>query len=187
MAGLSDNYAASLTLAERCAGIELLIVDVDGVLTDGAIIYGENGVEVKAFHVRDGSGLKIWQRAGKRAALITGRSSGVVAIRAAELGIAPVFQGAAEKLPAYRAILKETGVQPRQVCYLGDDVPDLPVLLHSGLAAAVADACTEVRAAAHYVTGAAGGRGAVREVIELILRCQGSWRPIVDQFCGDKL
>jgi len=187
MVGLHHDSATSpLSLAERCARIELLVVDVDGVLTDGAIIYGDNDVEVKAFHVRDGSGLKIWQRAGKRASLITGRSSRVVEMRAAELGIAPVFQGAADKLPVYRALLKETGLQPGQACYLGDDVPDLPVLLSCGLAAAVADACTEVRAVAHYVTRAAGGRGAVREVVELILRCQGSWQTIVETIRGEK-
>jgi 3-deoxy-D-manno-octulosonate 8-phosphate phosphatase (KDO 8-P phosphatase) len=174
------------SLAERCARIELLVVDVDGVLTDGAIIYADNNVEVKAFHVRDGSGLKIWQLAGKRSAVITGRTSPVVAVRAAELGMAPVLQGAADKLPAFRTILADAGLQPQQVCFIGDDVPDLPVLLTCGLAAAVADACADVRAAAHYVTRTPGGRGAVREVIELILRCQGSWRPIVDRLRGEQ-
>jgi 3-deoxy-D-manno-octulosonate 8-phosphate phosphatase (KDO 8-P phosphatase) len=167
------------TLAERCLPIELLIVDVDGVLTDGAIIYGDNGVDVKAFHVRDGSGFKLWQRAGKRAAVITGRTSRVVDVRAAELDISPVIQGAPEKLPAYRTLLKETGLRSEQVCYIGDDVPDLSILTRCGLAVAVADACSEARAAAHYVTRTAGGRGAVREVIELILRCQGKWQALV--------
>ena len=172
------------TLAERCAPIELLIVDVDGVLTDGAIIYGDNGVDIKAFHVRDGSGFKIWQRAGKRAAVITGRTSSVVDVRAAELGISPVVQGAADKLPAYGAILTETGFEPGQVCYVGDDVPDLSILTRCGLAVAVADACSEARAAAQYVTRTPGGRGAVREVVELILRCQGKWQPLVDRLRG---
>ncbi len=172
------------TLADRCVPIELLIVDVDGVLTDGAIIYGDNGVEIKAFHVRDGSGFKLWQRAGKRAALITGRTSGVVAVRAAELGISPVIQGAPEKLPAYRTILKEMGLKSEQVCYIGDDVPDLSILTRCGLAVAVADACSEARAVAHYVTRTVGGRGAAREVIELILRCQGKWQPLVEAVGG---
>lgn len=164
-----------LTLAQRCAGIDLLVVDVDGVLTDGGIIYADTGAEIKRFHVRDGSGLKIWQLAGKRAAVITGRSSPVVAVRAAEVGLAPVIQGAADKLPAYRQLLADTGMRPEQACYIGDDLPDLPVMRESGLAVAVADACPEARAAAHYVTLARGGAGAVRETIELILHCQGLW------------
>jgi 3-deoxy-D-manno-octulosonate 8-phosphate phosphatase (KDO 8-P phosphatase) len=171
-------------LAERCAPIELLIVDVDGVLTDGAIIYGDNGVDIKAFHVRDGSGFKMWQRAGKRAAVITGRTSSVVDVRAAELGISPVVQGAPDKLPAYRGILADTGFEAGQVCYVGDDVPDLSILTRCGLAVAVADACAEARAAAHYVTRTPGGRGAVREIVELILRCQGKWQPLVDRLRG---
>jgi 3-deoxy-D-manno-octulosonate 8-phosphate phosphatase (KDO 8-P phosphatase) len=182
---LSPCHLVTLSLQERCARIELLVIDVDGVLTDGSIVYTDNGVEVKAFHVRDGSGLKIWQLAGKRAALITGRTSRAVEVRAAELGIAPVLQGVQEKLPAFWTLLAGTKCQPEQVCYVGDDVPDLPVLLNCGLGAAVADACVEVRAVAHYVTRAPGGRGAIREIIELILRCQGRWRPIVERICGD--
>jgi 3-deoxy-D-manno-octulosonate 8-phosphate phosphatase (KDO 8-P phosphatase) len=110
-----------------------------------------------------------------------------VDVRAAELGISPVIQGAPEKLPAYRTILRETGLKAEQVCYVGDDVPDLSILTRCGLAVAVADACSEVRAAAHYVTRTPGGRGAVREVIELILRCQGKWQALVREMeipCG---
>lgn len=169
------------TLHERCAAIELLVVDVDGVLTDGGIVYTANGVEVKEFHVRDGSGLKCWEKAGKRAGLITGRNSPIVEQRAKELGIGLVIQGAAEKLPAFRRLLAEAGVLPEQACYIGDDLPDLPPLRNCGLAVAVADACAEARAAAHYITQAPGGRGAVREAIELILRCQGRWQPLVDR------
>src|SRR5260370_23972876 len=171
----------SLTLAERCARIELLVVDVDGVVTDGGIVYTDNGVEVKGFHGRDGSGLKLWRLAGKGAALISGRTSRAVEVRAAELGIAPVVQGVADKLPAFRTLLSGAGRRPEEVCYLGDDVPDLPVLRECGLAAAVADACGEVRAAAQYVTRAPGGLGAVREVIEVIPRFQGSWQGLVVQ------
>jgi 3-deoxy-D-manno-octulosonate 8-phosphate phosphatase (KDO 8-P phosphatase) len=123
--------------------------------------------------------LKIWQTVGKQAALITGRSSRVVDLRAAELGIALVFQGAANKWAVYRHLLAGAALRPEQVCAVGDDLPDLPVLLDTGLAVAVADACVEVKAAAHYVTRTAGGRGAVRETIELILRCQGRWQPVV--------
>lgn len=163
------------TLRERCGGIELLIVDVDGVLTVGGIAYGHPELEIKQFHVRDGSGLHLWHRAGKRTGLITGRISPVVERRAAELDIGWVVQGAAEKLPAYRRLLTEAGVGEEAVCYVGDDLPDVPVLRTCGLAVTVADACPEARAVAHYVTRTPGGRGAVRETIELILRCQGTW------------
>ena len=175
------------TLQERCKLIELLLLDVDGVLTDGSIVYAETGKEWKAFHVRDGWGLKIWHDAGKRAAIITGRRSPIVDVRAAELDIAPVIQGALEKMPAYRQILAATGTHPDQVCFVGDDLPDLPLLRHCGLAVAVADACPEVLADVHYVTRTAGGRGAVRETIELILRCQGKWQEIVEHFRNQRL
>ncbi len=165
-----------MTLRERCAAVALLVADVDGVLTEGGIVYGTDGLEMKRFHVRDGSGVKAWRDAGKRAAIITGRSSPVVELRAAELGISPVVQGVTDKLAAYRQLLHDLGLQPMQVCYVGDDLADLPPLRQSGLAVAVADACPEARAAAHYVTRAAGGRGAVREAIEMVLRCQGHWR-----------
>jgi 3-deoxy-D-manno-octulosonate 8-phosphate phosphatase (KDO 8-P phosphatase) len=176
-----------LSLAERCTAVELLIVDVDGVLTDGGIIYADDGVELKQFHVRDGSGLKLWALAGKRAAILTGRSSPIVEVRAAELDIAAVLQGVREKLPAYRKLLADTRLAPAQVCCIGDDVPDLPLLRNCGLAVAVADACPEVRADAHYVTRAPGGRGAVREVVELILGCQGHWQKIVERIRGESL
>ena len=128
------------SLQERCLAIELLVVDVDGVLTDGGIVHGSPDVELKRFHVRDGYGLKCWQRAGKRAAIITGRSSPVVAVRAREVGISTVVQGAADKFPAYRNLLATLGLQAQQVCYVGDDLPDLPPLVNCGLAVAVADA-----------------------------------------------
>jgi 3-deoxy-D-manno-octulosonate 8-phosphate phosphatase (KDO 8-P phosphatase) len=162
-------------LRQRCAAIELLLLDVDGVLTDGGIIYGDAGGEWKVFHVRDGSGLKIWHAAGKRSAVISGRISRTVEVRAAELAVSLVLQGVADKMPAYQRLLAEMGVLSEQVCFVGDDVPDLPILRNCGLAVAVADACPEVRLAAHYVTASAGGRGAVRETVELVLRCQNRW------------
>jgi 3-deoxy-D-manno-octulosonate 8-phosphate phosphatase (KDO 8-P phosphatase) len=163
-------------IADRCAKIRMLVIDVDGVLTDGRIVYSEDGVELKAFHVRDGTGLKIWQQQGLGTAIITGRTSRAVQIRAAELGIGTVVQGAGDKLSACRRLLDDSGLCFDQVCAIGDDLPDLPVLHNCALAVAVADACPEVRAAAHYVTRTPGGRGAVREVIELILSCQGRWQ-----------
>ncbi len=170
------------SLRQRCRQIDLLLLDVDGVLTDGSIVYANNDVEIKAFHVRDGSGLKIWQREGKRAGVITGRSSPVVQRRAAELGLDPVIQGAGDKLAAFDSILAQLALPPEKVCYVGDDLPDLPVLCRCGLAVAVADACAEVIARSHYVTRAVGGRGAVRETIELILRGQGRWQEVVAQY-----
>ena len=173
-----------MTLAERIAPVELLVLDVDGVLTDGRIVYADGGAEVKAFHVRDGSALTLWKRAGRRAAIVTGRSSPVVDRRAAELGVGPVVQGAPDKGEALRRVLAETGLRPEQACAVGDDLFDLPMLAGAGLAVAVADACPEVRAAAHYVTRAGGGRGAVREVVELLLRGQGRWQALVDAIRG---
>jgi 3-deoxy-D-manno-octulosonate 8-phosphate phosphatase (KDO 8-P phosphatase) len=172
---------SSSTLAARCAAIELLVVDVDGVLTEGGITYADDGVELKTFHARDGAGLKLWQAAGKESAIITGRTSRVVEVRAGEAGISHVFQGAAEKLPAYRQLLAATAMRAEQVCYVGDDVPDVPLLRRCGLAVAVADACPDVLLDAHYVTRLPGGRGAVREVVELILRCQGHWQGLLER------
>lgn len=170
---------ADLSLAGRCAAVRLLVLDVDGVLTDGGIIYSAGGEELKRFHVRDGSALTWWRQAGLRAAILTGRSSPVVARRAAELGVEYLQQGCADKFVAYRALLAACGVKPHEVCAVGDDLPDIPMLRNSGLAVAVADACVEVRAAVHYVTRAAGGCGAVREVVELVLRSQGRWQAAV--------
>jgi 3-deoxy-D-manno-octulosonate 8-phosphate phosphatase (KDO 8-P phosphatase) len=176
-----------LTLGQRCALIQLLVIDVDGVLTDGGIIYTDNGVELKKFHVRDGSALAIWKYAGKGSAIITGRKSKIVEVRAAELGITPVFQGETEKLPCFRQILTATRLKPAETCCIGDDLPDLPLLRNCGLAVAVADACPEVLAEAHYVTRAPGGKGAVREVVELILANQGLWPKAVAHFREQKL
>jgi 3-deoxy-D-manno-octulosonate 8-phosphate phosphatase (KDO 8-P phosphatase) len=167
------------TLAERCRQIRLLVVDVDGVLTPGDIIHGGGGpgaIELKRFHVRDGSGLVLWQRAGKVSAVITGRESLAVELRARELGIPVVMQGVADKGEAFRRLLADTGARAEEACFVGDDLPDLPCLREAGLAVAVADACPEARATAHYVTAAPGGHGAVRETVERVLRCQGLWK-----------
>jgi 3-deoxy-D-manno-octulosonate 8-phosphate phosphatase (KDO 8-P phosphatase) len=172
------------SLAQRAAGVRLLVLDVDGVLTDGRITYTADGVEVKSFHVRDGSALAFWQRPGGLVAIISGRSSRAVDVRAAELGIGLVVQGAGDKLAALRGVLDATGVRSDEACAVGDDLPDLPVLRACGLAVAVADACPEVRAAADHVTHAPGGRGAVREVVELLLRAQGRWDALVASFDG---
>jgi 3-deoxy-D-manno-octulosonate 8-phosphate phosphatase (KDO 8-P phosphatase) len=162
-------------LDELCSAIELMVVDVDGVLTDGLIIVDDNGVETKHFHVRDGAGIALWLRSGKKMAIVSGRSSKAVDLRAAELGISPVYQGASDKTVPFQAILARFGLQPGQVCAMGDDLADLAILGLSGLSACPSDAATEVVDSVTYVTSAAGGRGAVREVIEMILGRQGLW------------
>jgi len=172
------------TLAERCAAIEILVVDVDGVLTDGRIIYKADGTELKAFHVRDGSGMVFWQKVGKQVAILSGRKSRAVDVRAQELGIRFVRQGAVDKIATFRQLLVQLGLRAEQAAVIGDDLPDLQVLRAAGLAVAVADACPEVRAAAHHVTVANGGRGAVREVVELILKHQGRWDGVVSGWSG---
>jgi 3-deoxy-D-manno-octulosonate 8-phosphate phosphatase (KDO 8-P phosphatase) len=160
---------------ERFAAIELLVLDVDGVLTNGRITYTDAGHEIKSFHVRDGTGIKVWRLSGKRSAILTGRSSPIVNRRAAELGVDIVVQGTEKKLEGLRRILSETGLRADQACMVGDDLPDLPVLKECGIGVAVANAAPELKAAAAYVTSLPGGDGAVREVIEWLMRGQGTW------------
>jgi 3-deoxy-D-manno-octulosonate 8-phosphate phosphatase (KDO 8-P phosphatase) len=169
-------------LAARAAMIELLLLDVDGVLTDGSIVYTDRGDELKRFHVRDGSGLKLWHLAGKRSAIVSGRRSLAVERRASELGVATVLQGVPDKVPAFGVLLTEMGLHAEQVCAIGDDLPDLPVLKRAGLAVATADACAEVRKAADRVTSAPGGRGAVRDAVEWLLKLQGTWPDLMRRY-----
>jgi 3-deoxy-D-manno-octulosonate 8-phosphate phosphatase (KDO 8-P phosphatase) len=155
--------------------IQLILSDVDGVMTDGRIIYDNAGVETKMFHVRDGLGIKLWQKSGFSFGIITSRNSQIVRVRAAELGVAHVRQGFDEKLPAVLDVMKLCSLQPPQVCYIGDDLPDLAAMRHVGLAAAPADACADVRQAAKWVLRNAGGNGCVRELIERLLRAKSRW------------
>jgi 3-deoxy-D-manno-octulosonate 8-phosphate phosphatase (KDO 8-P phosphatase) len=166
-------------LAERCAAISLLLVDVDGVLTDGVIAIDDRGVETKHFHVRDGTALALWRKLGRPTAILSGRKAEAVVHRAKELGIASVIQGVGDKGEPFRGLLRDLGIEARQVCYVGDDLADLPVLLAAGLAACPSDAAPEVREAVHLVLGTPGGRGAVREVVEVILKHQGLWDDLV--------
>jgi 3-deoxy-D-manno-octulosonate 8-phosphate phosphatase (KDO 8-P phosphatase) len=174
--------ASSTDLIARCGPIELLVLDVDGVLTDGAIVVDDHGVESKHFHVKDGGGIALWRKAGKKVAILSGRSAPCVEVRANELGIAPVIQGASDKHGPILALIQELGLEPGQVCAMGDDLADLPMLAVSGLAACPSDASIEVIEAAHLVSDAPGGRGAVREVIEAILKHQGLWDGLVDGY-----
>jgi 3-deoxy-D-manno-octulosonate 8-phosphate phosphatase (KDO 8-P phosphatase) len=171
-----------MKLEQRCQEIELVLADVDGVLTGGQIVFNNQGIEAKQFHIRDGLGIKLWQRAGYRFGLVTGRSSHIVKIRAAELGVEIVRQTAEDKLPVAQEIIQQLGLQPNQVCFIGDDLPDIPVMRAVGLGVAVADACAEVRQAAHYVTQLGGGDGAVRETIEVILKAQRRWNDLIQKY-----
>jgi 3-deoxy-D-manno-octulosonate 8-phosphate phosphatase (KDO 8-P phosphatase) len=171
-----------MTLEERCQAIELILADVDGVLTDGAIVFDNQGIETKRFYVRDGLGVKLWQRAGGKFGLVTARSSHIVKLRAVEMGVEIVRQGSDEKRAISEQVLAELELQPRQLCYIGDDLPDLAAIQYAGLGVAVADATADVRAAAHFVTLARGGYGAVRETIELILKAQHRWDDLIQKF-----
>jgi len=162
--------------------IRLLVLDVDGVLSDGRIVYDSAGTETKAFHAVDGQGIKYWLRAGHQAAILSGRKSETVRRRADELGIALVCQGAKDKLPAFEELLGQADAAAEEACYVGDDLVDLPVLARSGFAVTVPGAPHEVRRTAHYVTRMPGGAGAVREVIELILRYQDRWDGVTRRY-----
>ena len=169
---------------ERAERVELILSDVDGVMTDGGVVIDNQGIEIKQFHIRDGLGIKLWRRAGFRFGLVTGRSSQIVRMRAAELGIEIVRQGVEDKLSVVEQIVAELGLRPQQVCFVGDDLPDMPVLAYVGFGVAVGDGSDDLRQAAHYVTKSPGGRGAVRETIELILKAQGRWDDLIQKYRG---
>jgi 3-deoxy-D-manno-octulosonate 8-phosphate phosphatase (KDO 8-P phosphatase) len=162
--------------------IRLLLFDVDGVLTDGTILVHGDGSESKQFNIRDGAGIVWAQRAGLAIGILSARSAEATAIRAAQLGIAIVVQGSANKLAGYEQILKDAALSDEQVGYMGDDLHDLPVLKRAGFSAAPADAAAEVRAAVDWVSPSRGGRGAARECIEHVLRAQGTWRSAVGDY-----
>ena len=171
-----------MRLVEKCAPIELVLTDVDGVMTDGRIILDNEAVESKQFHVRDGEGIRVWQHAGGRFGIVTGRSSQVVKVRAAELDIEIVRQGVRNKLEVVQSICQELGLDLAQVCFVGDDLPDLPVIKHVGLGVAVNDAAEEVKTSADYSASLPGGRGAIREVVELLLKNTGRWETAIRKY-----
>jgi 3-deoxy-D-manno-octulosonate 8-phosphate phosphatase (KDO 8-P phosphatase) len=162
--------------------IRAVILDVDGVLTDGCICVGDDGGEWKHFHVQDGAGIKHLLEAGIEVAWLSGRRSKAVEHRAEELGVRHVRQDAKKKIPVYDDLLQEFGLDDQAVCYVGDDLTDLPVVRRAGLGVAVADARPEVKEAADLVTEAPGGRGAVRELAERILQAQGQWETILARY-----
>ncbi len=163
---------------EKAARVRLFLMDVDGVLTDGGIILDGDGRETKRFNVRDGHGIKMLGRAGVTAGIITGRSSKVVEVRAHELGVTIVHQGAFDKVSALRKILDGQGISPEESCYVGDDIVDLPVFREVGFSAAPCDAEPYVLDTVDYVASRPGGMGAVREIIEYVLKANGSWRSV---------
>jgi len=169
-------------MPNKTGQLRLLLLDVDGVLTNGQIIYDGAGNELKMFDVRDGHGIKLLHRAGIRTGIITGRSSAVVARRAQELGIDLLYQGALNKLEPFAEILRATGLRAAQVAYVGDDLIDLPILSRVGFAATVADADPEVCRRVDYVAERKGGRGAVREICELILKQGGHWERVTARY-----
>lgn len=171
-----------MTLQERAARIRLLLFDVDGVLTDGTVVMHSDGSESKGFHIRDGAALVWAQRAGLTVGLLSARSSGATAHRAAQLAIRLVAQGVASKLTGYEQLVSDAGFTDDTVGYMGDDLLDLPVFARVGLSAAPADAAAEVLQRAHWVSRAGGGRGAVREFIEMILRVQNKWDDTVADY-----
>ena len=171
-----------MKLDERCRQVEMILSDVDGVLTDGGVVFDNQGIETKKFHIRDGLGIKLWMRAGYQFGIITARTSHIVKLRASELGIDLVRQGFEEKLAIAREVIADQGLEPSQVCYIGDDLTDIPVINSVGLGIAVADAAPEVRAAAVHSTKTAGGCGAVREVAEMLLKAKNRWADVIQRY-----
>ena len=172
----------SSSVEQRARQIRLLLMDCDGVLTDGRIWIIDENEDQKAFHIRDGLGLELWHRAGLKSGIISGRSSTAVARRAKGLNISIVHLGQNDKLKAFEEILLETGVSKDEVAFIGDDLNDIPLMLNCGLAIAVSDASSETKVRAQYVTQASGGNGAVRETIELILKVQDKWEGLIADY-----
>jgi 3-deoxy-D-manno-octulosonate 8-phosphate phosphatase (KDO 8-P phosphatase) len=170
------------TLLEKIRSVRLLMLDVDGVLTDGMIIINDQGFESKHFDVKDGHGLKVLMRYGIGVALITGRRSSVVEHRARDLGIQEVYQGVWNKVEVFDEILRKRNLCPEQTAYVGDDIVDIPLMRRVGFAVAVQDAAEDTKTIAHYVTKKKGGRGAVREVCEIILKAQDHWQDVARKY-----
>jgi len=166
--------SSELALSERARAVRLLVLDVDGVLTDGTLYFAASGEELKAFNIQDGLGIKLLQASGVEVAIVTGRSSRALELRARELGVGRLVQGVQDKLEAFAALLEALSLQPAQTACVGDDLPDLPLIARCGLAVAVPQAPATLRSRAHYVTRRSGGRGAVREVCELLMQAQGT-------------
>lgn len=171
-----------MKLDQRMQPIRVILSDVDGVLTDGKITYDNQGIETKNFHVRDGLGIKLWQRSGHQFGIITARSSHIVKLRMQELGVEVVRQGSSDKIAVGMKLIDELGVSLEEVCYVGDDLSDLGLLSKVGLAATISDGVAELKSIAHVTTKAAGGCGAIRELIETILKSQKRWNELIEGY-----
>ena len=182
--GSNEPSRSESMIEEKAAGIKLLILDVDGVLTDGSITYDELGRETKSFNTKDGLGLKMVMAGGIEVAIVTSRESNALVHRANDLGIKELHQGVSEKMSVVKKITEKKGLRKSQVCCIGDDLPDMAMFREAGLAIAVADAAKEVRDAADLVTKNNGGSGAVREACEWLLKHQGKWKDLLFRFSG---
>ncbi|MDD5460805.1 MAG: 3-deoxy-manno-octulosonate-8-phosphatase KdsC [Methylococcales bacterium] len=169
-------------IVEKAKKLKLLILDVDGVLTDGKLFFDNQGNEYKSFHARDGHGIKLLRQTGVEVAVISGRKSSSVALRMKSLGIEYVYQGHENKRAAFDELIQKTGIRPEQAAHMGDDLMDLPIMMKVGLAIAVNDANFAVRQHAHWCTTLSGGQGAVREVCDLIMQAQGNFDDIVNLY-----
>ena len=171
-----------MMIQKKCQPIQLILSDVDGILTDGGVEFNNQGIETKRFNIRDGLGIKLWQQVGYHFGLITSRTSQIVKIRATELGIDLVRQGITRKLSTLDEIARSLELDYEQICYIGDDFPDLPCIKAVGFGVTVPEASEEILAAADYVTQSPGGRGAVRDLIETILKAQRRWDGVIQQY-----
>jgi len=171
-----------MSIKEKAKKIKLLILDVDGVLTDGKIVFDERGKQFKFFDVQDGLGVVLLRRAGIKTIIISARYSRTVSVRAKDMKVFKIYQNSENKLHTYRKILKQLKLRESQTCFVGDELIDIPVLKRAGLSVAVANAASEAKKSANYITKRKGGSGAVREVIELILKSQNKWSKIISKY-----
>ncbi|MFI4911696.1 MAG: KdsC family phosphatase [Sedimentisphaeraceae bacterium JB056] len=167
---------------ENLSKLKMLVLDLDGVFTDGTIIINGDGSESKRYSVIDGHGIKLWQRAGFKTAIISGRAAKATSIRAEQLGIEYVFQGCKKKLPVYEQLLEDARVSADETIFIGDEIIDLPIVRRAGLGVAVENAVDELKEYADYVTKKSGGQGAIREVIEIVLKTTGKWDALMERY-----
>lgn len=183
---MDDFIIIKKMIETNLSEIKLLVLDVDGVMTDGTIIINSDGSESKFFNSLDGHGIRMWRRAGMEIALISGRDSLPTKFRAKQLGIEHVFQDCHEKMPTLERLIEKLKLSPQQVAYVGDDLMDIPIMRYVGFSVAVANAVSEAKEHADYVTTCSGGEGAVRETIEYILKKSGKWRKLVKRYIPDQ-
>ena len=179
---MTDYFKPMSEILDKAKNLKLLILDVDGVLTDGRLYFDNEGTEYKCFHARDGHGLKLLQQTGVKVAVISGRKSNSVELRMKSLGIDYVYQGHEDKLSAFAELLDSVNIKAEQVAYVGDDLLDLPIMKRVGLAIAVNDANFAVKERADWCTVLAGGQGAVREVCDLLMQAQGNYDKVLDYY-----